>query len=73
MKKYEFKITSVPLKARKFTDLSNGKDAYNETVAVLMNELGSEGWEFTGVEMLPRPKRRFRKQPPEQSVLVFPS
>jgi hypothetical protein len=71
MKKFEFKVVSAPEKAQKFTDLDPGEDAYNCTVANLMNELGSDGWEFTGAETLPEPKRMFGGRRATRSVLVF--
>ena len=71
MKKFEFKVISAPEKALKFPDLDKGEDAYNRTIANLMNELGSEGWEFTGAEELPGPKRLFGGRRKRRSVLVF--
>ena len=71
MKKFEFKVVSAPDKAQKFSDLSQGEDAYNRTVANLMNELGSEGWEFSGAETFPEPKRLFGGRAKTRSVLVF--
>ena len=71
IKKFEFKVVSAPEKAQKFSDLGKGEDAYNRTVANLMNELGSDGWEFTGAESLPEPKRLFGGRRRTRSVLVF--
>lgn len=71
MKKFEFKVVSAPDKAQKFSDLGQGEDAYNRTVANLMNELGSDGWEFTGAETLPEPKRMFGGRRATRNVLVF--
>ena len=71
MKKFEFKVVSAPDKAQKFSDLDQGEDAYNRTLSVVMNELGSEGWEFTGAETLPEPKRFFGGRRATRSILVF--
>ena len=71
MKKYEFKVVSAPEKALKFSDLGPGEDAYNRTIANLMNELGSNGWEFTGAETLPEPKGLFGRRRATRNVLVF--
>ena len=71
MKKFEFKVVSAPEKAQKFTDLGQGEDAYNRTVADAMNELGSEGWKFVGAEVLPEPKRVLGGRRAMRNVLVF--
>jgi hypothetical protein len=56
---FEYKVVPAPITGRWRQKRVEGLDRYASTVADMMTELGLEGWDFIGAEILRERRRRF--------------
>jgi hypothetical protein len=56
---FEYKVVPAPTVGRRRQRRVDGLDKYASTVADMMTELGLEGWDFVGAELLRERRRRF--------------
>lgn len=70
---YEYKVVPAPKKGAKAKGLRNTEAKFAHALETLMNEYGSEGWEYQRTDTLPCEERQgFRgRATTYQNVLVF--
>jgi hypothetical protein len=70
---FEYKVVPAPTQRRRRQRCVDGLDKYASTVADMLTELGLEGWDFVGAEVLRERRRRFLMLPDEveRTFLVF--
>lgn len=73
MQRHEYKVIPAPRRGTKSREARTPEDRFALTLAVLMNELGREGWEYLRSETLPSEERvgftRMRRV--DQTVMIF--
>lgn len=55
--RFEYKVVPAPQRAEKVKGLKTGADRFAHTLAGFLNDLGREGWEYLGTEVLPAEER----------------
>ncbi len=70
---FEYKVVPAPTHTRRGQRRVDGLDRYASTVADMLTELGIEGWDFVGAEVLRERRRRFLmvQDDLERTFLVF--
>lgn len=73
MQLYEYKVVPAPSRGEKARGIRTAPDRFANALAVLMNRLGQEGWEYLRAETLPAEEREgmFRRATVYHNVLVF--
>ena len=57
MQQFDYKVIPAPRKSDKVKGLKTGADRFAYTLAAFLNDLGREGWEYLGTEVLPAEER----------------
>ncbi len=58
MERYEFKVVPAPKRCSRIRGIRGAEERFAQTVANVMNQYGSDGWEFLRAEALPMERRR---------------
>lgn len=59
MSHFEYKVVPAPTVGRRRQRRVDGLDKYASTISDVMTELGFDGWDFVGAEVLRERRRRF--------------
>jgi hypothetical protein len=58
MQKYEYKVVPAPRRSQSVRGAKKPEDRFAQTLALVMNELGADGWEYLRADILPVEERR---------------
>jgi hypothetical protein len=73
MQNYEYKVVPAPMGGTKAKGVKTAEGRFANTLEVLMNKMGAEGWDFQRAETLPSEERSglMSKSTTFRNVLVF--